>query len=530
MELCDFQKEGIEFLTNNSHSVRFLFDDMGLGKTVQACVAAEKLGLPILVVCPKSPVSVWSQHIKQLTSKVPYLIQKPSEFRWPLKNEAVIGTYAQLSWLTYQAKTTKKRIATPAAKQLITNLAKGPGYPVVLIFDEAHALKGFSSRAIQGRNIAEACRANRGVVWALTGTPLPCSPLDLWGLLSALGQEQFVFKSFEHFLSHFGGKEIRWESIVQETRSLASKYGYRLEQLQPYLKMLTSSIPVLQVSYETHLDISFIQAWRTLHQQLKQRSGGQKGKRFIWNPKPPGGSVLPLFQGTAMRRLREKVLPQLQPISHRIFQIPVSDIPKLSCKKMNEATKFLEQRTGLSIEKITVDQIDVLLKDVVAQEHLFSALRLLAEVKIPFLQQIVLEHEEAFALNNKASSPLAICSEYRKPIEFLAKRECWQTILGGQSTQHRAIVEQELNSRQIYGVGYTSAGEEGLTLTACYRLVKVSSSLSPSREIQREARLQRYGQTRGVIVDHLIVDHPLDTFALKISATKSTIAKEVLDT
>jgi len=88
---------------------------------------------------------------------------------------------------------------------------------------------------------------------------------------------------------------------------------------------------------------------------------------------------------------------------------------------------------------------------------------------------------------------------------------------------------EALASGKSYGIGFTGAGEEGLTLTTCHRLVKVSSSLSPSREEQREARVHRHGQTRGVIIDHLVVNHPLDTLALRIGATKSTISKEALD-
>jgi len=145
------------------------------------------------------------------------------------------------------------------------------------------------------------------------------------------------------------------------------------------------------------------------------------------------------------------------------------------------------------------------------------------------LFDIVGEHEDAFSVLENNTAPLAVCSEYRKPIECLARRPKWEAILGGDGVDRRRKAMAALEAKTAYGIGYTGAGEEGLTLTTCHRLVKVSSSLSPSREAQREARVHRHGQTRGVIVDHLVINHPLDTLALRIGATKSSISKEALD-
>lgn len=534
MKLHDFQKEGVSFLTSTRAPILFLFDDMGLGKTVQATVAAQTLGLPILIVCPQSPVGVWKNHIEMLTDKQPVIVARPLEFRWPREGEAVIGTYHQLSWLTYQARKSKKRLPNFEAKHVIMEIAKGPRMPVVVIFDEAHALKGFTGRAIQGRNISEACRFWGGHTWALTGTPLPCSPLDLWGLVSALGVEKDVFQNFENFLAHFGGKEISWKSVTQECTDLAKKYGYTYPQVMAHKDRLASTLPSREIAFHTKLDINFIQAWRALQNHLQGRKRQSGGKRYIWSPKPPGGSVLPLFKGTALRRLRAHVLSQLDPITHRVFYVPVTDIPVFAHRKAGEAVQFLEERTGLPIEQVTLKSMEIALGDATSQEHLFSALRLLAEAKIPLLSKIVEEHEEAFNPADESSCPIAVCSEYRKPIEYLMQRPKWAAIVGGCSShkrlQTRGAMLEALQQKELFGIGFTGAGEEGLTLTTCYRLIKVSSSLSPSREAQREARVHRYGQTRGVIVDHLVVNHPLDLFALRIGAAKSTISKIALDT
>ena len=521
MQLHKFQKEGVQFLKSPGDPVRFLFDDMGLGKTVQACFAAEDLKKPVLVVSPKSPTCVWKEHFETLTSLTPIVVKHPRDFHWPEKGEAVICTYPQLTWMEQNKKNIK-------AQQL---LKRGPLEKIITIFDEAHALKGFTIRALQGKRITQECLSQGGLVWALTGTPIPCSPLDLWGLLTAVSKET-IFDDFEHFLKHFGGKQIEWDSCLQQQEQLVRKFGYTFPQVQKYIRVLKGPLSAGEAAVYAGLDVSFIFSWRRLTRQALFRKNKNHGKRFIWKKVPPGGSVLPLFQGTALRRLRRDVLPELAPIQHRVFKIEVSDLPAFTRRKATAAVEYLEQRTQRKIESIQVDDVEVLLRNVIDTEHLFSALRLLAETKISILSDIVEEHEQTFRGSDSSVAPLAVCSEYRKPIEWLSTRKNWGTIMGGLSgskrEDHVEKTIRDLNQRKLVGVGFTGAGEEGLTLTACHRLVKVSSSLSPSKEDQREARVHRFGQTRGVIVDHLVVNHGLDLFALRLGASKATLSRAAL--
>jgi SNF2 family DNA or RNA helicase len=61
--LRNYQREGVNFLKQPRGTV-LLADQQGLGKTIQLITACKELDMQhILVVCPKSVISVWEQEI-----------------------------------------------------------------------------------------------------------------------------------------------------------------------------------------------------------------------------------------------------------------------------------------------------------------------------------------------------------------------------------------------------------------------------------------------------------------------------------
>eukprot|EP00392_Amoebophrya_sp_AT5.2_P003537 g3542.t1 len=69
-KLKDFQRVGVDFIVQRAFRC-LLADDMGTGKTVQALCAAcffrEKW--PVLVLCPKNALPVWSSEIEKWFGK-----------------------------------------------------------------------------------------------------------------------------------------------------------------------------------------------------------------------------------------------------------------------------------------------------------------------------------------------------------------------------------------------------------------------------------------------------------------------------
>ncbi|WP_256839892.1 DEAD/DEAH box helicase [Ornithinimicrobium faecis] len=158
-----------------------LADDMGLGKTVQVLAAAERaraLGMlsperPMLVVAPTSVIGAWQREAQRFAPelRVAALTQTVHRRGEPLPDtiagaHLVLTSYALL------------RIDED-------HLAQTSWSAVVL--DEAQAVKNHQSRTYRA---ARALRAP--VKFAVTGTPLENSLMDLWSLLSIVAPGLFA--------------------------------------------------------------------------------------------------------------------------------------------------------------------------------------------------------------------------------------------------------------------------------------------------------------------------------------------------
>lgn len=160
MELYPYQHQGVDFLAERKRA--FLFDYMGLGKTPQAIRAADKIGAKMVgVICPASVVGQWQREIKRISA---------TGFNFRVRSYDKVRSEGM------------------------------PGEYDVLIIDEAHYLKNRKAartKAILG----ERCDGKDGVisrskyVWALTGSPMPNNPAELWSLLRALAPKAITMKT-----------------------------------------------------------------------------------------------------------------------------------------------------------------------------------------------------------------------------------------------------------------------------------------------------------------------------------------------
>lgn len=159
-ELHPYQEEGARFLAE--HRRALLADEMGLGKTVQAIRACDLVGASrVTVVCPAGVRPVWREEFP----------------RWSLlAPEVQIYSYTEL------ATNGKRR-------------AEALGFaPDVLVLDEVHYLKtptAKRTRMVYGQLTLTADR-----VWALTGTPMPNNPVELWTHAKYLGGETMSYEEW----------------------------------------------------------------------------------------------------------------------------------------------------------------------------------------------------------------------------------------------------------------------------------------------------------------------------------------------
>ena len=167
-ELRDYQKTGVEFLTNNSSAL--LGDDMGLGKTVQIIVALKKIysetGIfRCLIVVPNSLKTNW---LNEFETWFPGTLV--TDLKGDLENRSyTLETYNGFVICTYE----QLRASFDANHRI-------PSFDFV-IYDEVQRLKNSSSQVYMSAYgvIAEK-------VWAMSGTPLENSVNDIVNIFNII--------------------------------------------------------------------------------------------------------------------------------------------------------------------------------------------------------------------------------------------------------------------------------------------------------------------------------------------------------
>ncbi|MCK0114051.1 DEAD/DEAH box helicase [Ornithinimicrobium sp. F0845] len=180
--LRSYQLDGFQWLSFLwEHELGgILADDMGLGKTVQVLAAAERAreqGLlsperPMLVVAPTSVVGAWVREAERFTPglRVAALTETVRRSGRPL-TETITGAHMV--------------VTSYALLRIDEEHLTGITWSAVVL-DEAQAVKNHRSRTYQA---ARSLRAP--VKFAVTGTPLENSLMDLWSLLSIVAPGLF---------------------------------------------------------------------------------------------------------------------------------------------------------------------------------------------------------------------------------------------------------------------------------------------------------------------------------------------------
>lgn len=221
--LRDYQKRGVEFSTRSS--VSLLAVPMGGGKTVTAIATVNRLEAKrVVIVCPSKVRGVWPREVR-----------KASAQRWHIVNGLRPSKRAASGWVSldlterlHQAEEALFDCAcgAPVHAAVINYeaLAHEPWASWrprqkldVVIYDEAHRLKAPVGKI--SKNIAKWVDFSTRRI-GLTGTPVPNSPLDIFGLFRAL--DPGIFGSvWTHFRSRYGIPSPHIEQQVIGYRNVA---------------------------------------------------------------------------------------------------------------------------------------------------------------------------------------------------------------------------------------------------------------------------------------------------------------------
>ncbi len=189
---------------------------MGHGKSACAIALADATGaMRVLVLCPKSVCGIWPAQAADHSSRA-----------WRTWAGQVVGARGPLSnpSVTRRAEALREhsamaaRIGAPllavinfeaTAQGAMADTLHAMDWDLVVI-DESHRLKSPSGK--QSRYVGRLARRTRmhgGRVLALTGTPMPHSPLDLWGQMRAL-DEHALGTSYTAFRARYGKPRVKF--------------------------------------------------------------------------------------------------------------------------------------------------------------------------------------------------------------------------------------------------------------------------------------------------------------------------------
>lgn len=206
---------------------------MGTGKTKMVLDAAMTRGhKQILVICPKSVIPVWQDEVEKHAPGVWDMlllsggsIQKRAEMLFV----RVHGDSPLLVVLNYEA----------AWRRPLSSMLLSQEWDLVVL-DESHRIKAPGSK--QSRFCA---RLKATHMLALTGTPMPHSPLDLYGQYRALdpGIYGTSFTKFRARYAVMGGFEQRQVVSYQNQTEMRQ----RMDQLRYEVTADALTLPPLQV-------------------------------------------------------------------------------------------------------------------------------------------------------------------------------------------------------------------------------------------------------------------------------------------
>lgn len=228
LKLMPHQESSVEFLLRRKRAI--LADQPRVGKTLPTAVACIE-HLPALIVCPAIAKEVWRKAFETLGHKALVINGRQEAelaFTQHGDNNIVIINYDLL------------------------HHTKGALSYKTLVLDESHRIKSHAAQR------TKACLKFMKViprVYALSGTPIPNRPIELWPLLHGLGIYRGGYYDFAQRYAKMWkapwGLDVSGASNLPELKQLMMPHVLRrkkedvfMEYKQPQVSLITFDMPV----------------------------------------------------------------------------------------------------------------------------------------------------------------------------------------------------------------------------------------------------------------------------------------------
>jgi SWI/SNF-related matrix-associated actin-dependent regulator of chromatin subfamily A-like protein 1 len=223
MKLYPHQEESKQFLLDTKRAI--LADQPRVGKTLPTAAAALE-HLPALIVCPAIAKTVWEAAFNKLSNATVRVVNG--------KNDAMKTTDHQVVIINYD----------------LLQYFNNAGYQT-LVLDECHRVKN----PLAKRTTSAALLMKQiGRVYALSGTPIPNRPIELWPILHNLGIYRGGWYDFAARYAKMWrapwGLDVSGSSNIAELKALMKPYVMRRKKedvfkdyQDPQVSLITFDLP-----------------------------------------------------------------------------------------------------------------------------------------------------------------------------------------------------------------------------------------------------------------------------------------------
>lgn len=224
MNLYPHQVEARDFLLTKKRCI--LADQPRVGKTLPTAAAALE-NMPVLVVCPAIAKTVWEAAFRALSDQPVRVVNGRKDAMVTTSHKVVIINYDLLQYFN------------------------NAGFKT-LILDECHRVKNPKA---QRTKAAMLLMQQIGRVYALSGTPIPNRPIELWPILHGLGIYRggwFDFAArYAKMWSAPWGLDTSGASNIPELKALMQPYVMRRKKevvfadyKDPQVSLVTFDLPI----------------------------------------------------------------------------------------------------------------------------------------------------------------------------------------------------------------------------------------------------------------------------------------------
>lgn len=486
--LFDYQKKGFawiyELFSNGYGGI--LGDDMGLGKTLQVISFIKKILLEnpknkILIVAPTSLVNNWRDEFSKFTDIVPHFIYSLG----PKQLKSFLKTY----------KGGPMIISYEKAANNIDLLKEVP--LDVTFLDEAQKIKNPSSG-----NKRKLKLLNSRVKFAMTGTPIENSIMDLWSIFD------FIFEGYlyshKKFKEEYGNIYIDQSLDIDfENEEQAQEYDEAIieaeikqksliKRIKPFILRRRKDEELSHILKEKKVIEEFIEL--TLAEKKLYDTLAEEYKQQLKEEKNSIGKGVDA-DGDLNDGNEEEDKPKNNETGMKIFKL-IQDLKALTSlpnRLQDNNGNFIEPTKSIKFKKILLDRIN-------------KGDRIL--VFSSFLE--VLDNAGEF-LNEKK-------------INFFR-------IDGSMPASERQQITKEFNSNEEYKVVLISlkAGAAGLNLVGANVVIHYDLWWNPSIENQANDRAYRIGQEKNVEIIKLVCSGTIEEKILNLQKKKQDLFDIIIE-